>query len=183
MKHWFRDGFATLILSAVAIKLLYDVFHFALLFEAILLGSLSAGILLLVTVRRRNQNLRGVKHEIPKVILTTLVVFNLMFFSLMMVDRSKSLYVIRWVGDCPNLSREDLLTEVRDELGQLDEKYLRIRIDEQIKRSLVKSSSSEELYLSLTGRIIYLVADGLSLGFGLDGWSAESLKDAQRCQL
>ncbi len=137
---------------------------------------------MLAIVRRRNHNLHDAKHEILKVALITLVVFNLMFFSLMMVDRSKSLYVIRWVGDCSNLSREDLLVEVREELGQLDEEYLRIRIEEQVKRSLINSGLDDQLHLSLAGRFVYTVADGLSLVFGLDGWSMMSLQNSQLCK-
>lgn len=168
---------ATLIIT----KLLYDTLSITLLFESILVSTLLLGIFKILQTYCRNQSWKQTKQELPKIVLVMLLVFNLMFFSLMMIDRSKSLYVIRWIGDCPGLSEDEVLVEVRDELGQFDDQYIRSRIQEQITRSIVNRDQTEKLRLSISGRAIYSIANSLSSLFGLTGWTSVSLSASPKC--
>jgi hypothetical protein len=80
----------------------------------------------------------------------------------MMIDRSKSLYVIRWVGDCPGLSEAELLNKVEEDLGQIDNKYLEQRIAEQVDRRIIDLEEDEGLELTPIGKAIYQLASFLS---------------------
>lgn len=167
--------------ASVLTKLLYDTFRITLLFESILLSTLLVGVVQVLGIHRKTQSWKSTKLEFPKILLAMLLVFNLMFFSLMMVDRSKSLYVVRWIGDCPGLSESEILFEVRDKLGQLDDQYLQLRIREQVTRSIVYRDNNKKLHLSVLGKAIYSTANTLSLLFGLEGWTEISLDASPKC--
>lgn len=167
--------------ALITTKLLYDTLSVTLLFESILVSTLLLGIFKILQTYRRNQSWKQTKQELPRILLVVLLVFNLMFFSLMMIDRSKSLYVVRWIGDCPGLSEDEVLIEVRDQLGQFDDQYIRLRIEEQITRSIVNRDQTEKLRLSVFGKTVYFIANSLSNLFGLEGWTRVALAKSPKC--
>jgi len=175
------DGLFIFIFSAASTKLLHDTFAVTLLFEAIVFSCLIAGAIKILEMRLKHQSWGCMRQESSRVALAVLLTFNILFFSLMMVDRSKSLYVVRWVGDCSGLSEEEILIKVDTELGQRDDRYLERRFDEQVERKVIRVKDDKKLELSSIGKSVYWLGNTISKVFGLRGWSQNSLEDSAPC--
>lgn len=177
-----RDLFQILVVAAISTKLLYDTFGLTLLFESIAYSTLFAGAIRVLQEYVKHKSWWRAKQNFFRVAFAVLLTFNLLFFSLMMIDRSKSLYVIRWVGDCPGLSEAELLNKVEEELGQVDNQYLEQRIAEQVDRTIIDLQEDEGLELTPIGKVTYELASFFSRLFGLRGWTENSLSNLKQCQ-
>jgi hypothetical protein len=148
-----------------------------LLFEAIILAVTLPFLLFLLVYR-----LRKIKYlfknifsnPLLSIMLSSLVIFNLLFFSLMMIDRSKSLYIINWVGNGQPISREDLIKKVGVIENSNDGKYIEIRIEEQLSRNVI-SENNGLLKLTYYGSLLKSFADFTAKIFLLKGWESQNL--------
>ncbi len=105
-------------------------------------------------------------------IISGLIAFNLLFFSLMMIDRSKSLYVINWIGNSKTITRPQLFELQGVSLGSKDFDYINLRINEQIQRGIVVENKGS-LSLSVYGRILNRIANLFASAFLLKNWIAQ----------
>ena len=107
-------------------------------------------------------------------LISVLVAFNVLFFSLMMVDRSVSLYVINWIGCTQPISRTDLYTKIDTTLNSRDGAYIDRRINEQISRKVLLEYKGN-LSLTTYGRVFKKTGDILANIYQLDGWNSQKI--------
>jgi hypothetical protein len=93
----------------------------------------------------------------------------------MMIDRSKSLYVIQWVGEQKNATREEIFNAKGVQVNSLDFDYINLRIEEQIKRKIIVNNQ-DQLSLSNYGKIIYSIANVIAKIFALKNWNSQKFK-------
>ncbi len=103
-----------------------------------------------------------------------LVAFNLLFFSTMMVDRSKSLYLVAWVGQEKSIKKEILFEKIEAKYGDADRQYLQLRISEQIERNVIHLRNNK-LELSKIGSFYFKVANLVAKIYDLNGWKTTKL--------
>lgn len=113
-------------------------------------------------------------NPILSLILSSLIIFNLLFFSLMMIDRSKSLYIIKWVGNSQPISREELFKDIGVIINSNDGRYIKIRIEEQLQRKVITEKNGL-LHLTPYGSLLKKSADISAKIFLLNGWEAQDL--------
>jgi hypothetical protein len=153
---------------------LYVLRHFSvgsnLLFEQILFSAISPIILLILLNKpllRRSLNFGDVYKEVSIMILVFILAMS---FSLVNVDRSRSFYVLSWVGN-----QKITCTETQYDLSQVqsEEKFnvdaISSRIDEQISRGLI-SISEDGCDLTNSGKVYLFLANTLAKIFFLDYW-------------
>jgi hypothetical protein len=149
-----------------------------LLFESIILATLLPMIFFLLVNKLRNIKIffkNIFASPLVTILFSSLIIFNLLFFSLMMVDRSKSLYVIKWVGDSQPISRENLFKQVGVIKNSNDEQYIEIRIKEQLYRKVL-SENGGLLHLTAYGSLLKNFADMTAKIFLLKGWESTNFK-------
>jgi hypothetical protein len=151
-----------------------------LLFEIIVASCLLSGLLFL-TFALISSSRSDLFIKTLTIGFSSLIAFNLLFFSLMMIDRSKSLYLVRWVGECAPIKKEKLLSAISETLEQQDYEYLNRRIEEQKLRGIIKSNSVSELELSTTGKMLFQVSNGIAKVYGLNEWKKISISESKNC--
>ena len=167
-------------LSALITLVSYRMIANPLLFEIIVVSCLLSGLLCL-TFEFISRSKSDLFTKTLTIAFSSLVAFNLLFFSLMMIDRSKSLYLVRWVGECAPITKEKLLSAISETLGQEDYDYLNRRIKEQELRGIIKSTTVSELELSMTGKILFQVSNGIASVYGLNEWKKISISESKNC--
>ena len=87
---------------------------------------------------------------------------------LLNVDRSRSLYIFQWVGQCSNSLTciDNYQKQMYGNQGMLE---VNQRIQEQISRGLM-TMKSEEVFLTSTGKIVENSADLVVWLFNLEGY-------------
>jgi len=173
------------IASLILIQFIPTVILFALrriapdflLFESIILAVLIQLFLLRVILKIAKINLllkRIFVSPLMVFLLSALVSFNLLFFSLMMIDRSKSLYVVKWVGSFQPVTKTALYEKIGISEKSSEGEYIEIRISEQ-KLRRVLSEQNGYLQLTVYGTLIHKTANIVAEIFLLDGWTSQNL--------
>jgi hypothetical protein len=166
------------VLSFIFLLVVRKVKDDMLLFESILFTTfLQTLILITLAGTKKIGSMFRKLYRSPIIIflLSGLVSFNLLFFSLMMIDRSKSLYVIQWVGEQKNATREEIFNAKGVQVNSLDFDYINLRIEEQIKRKIIVNNQ-DQLSLSNYGKIIYSIANVIAKIFALKNWNSQKFK-------
>ncbi len=91
-----------------------------------------------------------------------------------MVDRSKSLYLVAWVGQQKSIEKENLFKKIEEKYGDADRFYLELRISEQIKRKVIVLNDNK-LELSETGILYFRLANLVANIYNLKGWKNTGL--------
>lgn len=107
-------------------------------------------------------------------LLSALVSFNLLFFSLMMIDRSKSLYIVNWVGSLQPVTKNALYEKIGVPEKSSEGEYIEIRINEQ-KLRRVLSEQNGYLQLTMYGTLIQQTSNIFAEIFLLNGWTSQNL--------
>ena len=173
------------IVCLILIQLIPIIFLFVLrrmtpnflLFESIVLV-VTAQLIVLVFLYKLTKFKLFLKNVFasPLIIflLSALISFNLLFFSLMMVDRSKSLYLVNWVGSLQPVSKKVLFEKIGVPEQSSDSKYLEIRINEQKSRHVL-SEQNGYLQLTMYGTLIRKTSEIFAEIFVLNGWTSQNL--------
>jgi hypothetical protein len=146
-----------------------------ILFESILLtGLLSFLFIIFAQFFITKKFKKSFTLRLGTVFTIQLVAFNLLFFSTMMVDRSKSLYLVAWVGQEKSIEVESLFEKIEAKYGDADRQYLKLRISEQIERKVIHSDNNK-LELSEIGTFYFKVANLVAFIYDLKGWKNTEL--------
>ena len=140
------------------------------LFEQIVIIGFLGGFLFLIfsamTVR--------FKTTTSEVLLVSILFISLANLSLVNIDRSRSFYLLAWVGDSKVFqydSRLDLSMVLSSESSNID--AIKVRLNEQISRGLVSQGGSEYSLTNL-GKTYLLISDILADWFELENWEINS---------
>jgi hypothetical protein len=107
----------------------------------------------------------------------SLLFFSVVQYSVLAVDRSRSLYVFGWVEEGSIQSengRYVLKVTGNDLVSQIENDAISQRIHEQISRGLMKNSKDNEVELTFFGKGILFISEVLASVFNLDGWHRNS---------
>lgn len=146
-----------------------------LLFESILFAGLVSFLLIVsmqIFISKKFKKAFALK--LGTVFTIQLVAFNLLFFSTMMVDRSKSLYLVAWVGQEKSIKKEILFEKIEAKYGDADRQYLQLRISEQIERNVIHLRNNK-LELTEIGSFYFKVANLVAKIYDLNGWKTTKL--------
>jgi hypothetical protein len=107
-----------------------------------------------------------------RTLVTLLLVFNLLAFTVGNVQRSTSLYLLSWVGD--HKPSGVTLSVLENKLIKRDQSVdyvgLKQRVNEHEKRHLFLIQNDGRIVLTLEGKFVLAVAKFLSHVFNLDLW-------------
>jgi hypothetical protein len=173
------------ITSVILIQFIPTLFLFALrriapdflLFESIILAIIIQLFLLGAILKVAKINLFFKKIFVSPLmvfLLSALVSFNLLFFSLMMIDRSKSLYIVNWVGSLQPVTKKALYEKIGVPEKSSEREYIEIRISEQ-KLRRVLSEQNGYLQLTMYGTLIQKTSNIFAEIFLLNGWTSQNL--------
>ena len=140
----------------------------SLIFDQIFAISL-VSLLLFVSLKLK-ENLNFNKLKIPDfniTIISILLFFILGTSVLMNVDRSRSIYIFKWINRCQETPTKDY-TECLIS-SRTDESEVVFRIREQIARKLVKEENAR-YELTIGGSAIFVASNQLAHIFNLDGY-------------
>lgn len=91
------------------------------------------------------------------------------------IERSKSAYVIKWVGEAEKgIDVLSLNKKLVEKYGSYDMESVELRLEEQESRRLI-NQSGESYSLTLGGRVVYESAELIAIIYSLTGWETASL--------
>lgn len=91
------------------------------------------------------------------------------------IERSKSLYVFKWIGDSEEpLSWAELKGSLAKKYGPYDMQSISLRLDENSSRGFI-SRDGDGYSLTPVGEGIYIIAEQLSEFYSLEGWKSAAL--------
>jgi hypothetical protein len=141
------------------------------LFEQIIIIGFLTGVLLLLLLSRKKDDL---KETIVEVLLVVTLFTSLANFSLVNIDRSRSFYLLAWIEQGKVLQSNlqlDLSMVFSKENQNID--AIESRLNEQVSRRLV---SVNDNYYSLTdlGKVYLFISSKLANWFDLENWKLNS---------
>ncbi len=139
-----------------------------LIFDQILFISLAVLIFYLV-LKLFVRNLTTLRDRFSKcVILVSILLFYIFGTTMLMnIDRSRSVYVLKWVSSCSSTKiTQDLACIIKSDQNKSE---IFQRIEEQETRGLL-IKSGQTYTLSLTGKAVLLLSEKLSIVFYLEGY-------------
>jgi hypothetical protein len=166
------------VISFIGISILVCRFEllYGLLFEQILLSAFISGSITAITIwvfRQRNIFNLSASHWINHsfiAVITTLVIFISASNTLLNIDRSRSFYVLNWVGQGEVANSPNGLDLTRVHSGEkMSSVAIEKRIEEQVARGLIKRTGGNFL-LTNRGKLTLWVANFISHVYSLQGW-------------
>ncbi len=129
--------------------------------------ALSSFILL---ARKKGNAKRFSRANLHLLITVQLIVFILLQFSLVNIDRSRSFYVLSWANQNKVFQSRTGVTLVNVQSPEkLNSLAIQVRIDEQIQKNLLKLQG-DKIEPSMGGKMMVLIADSLANLFKLENW-------------
>jgi|LakMenEpi03Aug12_release.lakeMendotaPanAssembly.Ray.scaffolds.fasta_scaffold842152_1 hypothetical protein len=104
-----------------------------------------------------------------------LLFYSLAFSTVMITDRSKSLYVISWIHDTQPVTPQNLEINLKNKYGYFDKIYVEQRIREQQTRKIVELENGQ-YELTTAGEIIWYAAELLAFVYELKGWDLNKIQ-------
>jgi hypothetical protein len=138
-----------------------------LLIEIQILFSLVFAIVFVTVLQFRLKNIRY--EVIVSILLSGVIFFVSTYTTAMVIDRSKSFYLLSWIHDHPGISESKLESLLEDKYGSYDQVYIGQRIEEQLSRGVFVGSVLE-LRTSKFGDFLYNCSDFIARVFDLRGW-------------
>jgi hypothetical protein len=109
-----------------------------------------------------------------EILLVSTLFISLANLSLVNIDRSRSFYLLAWVGDSKVIEDDsglDLGMVLSNESRSID--AINVRLNEQISRGLVSQSGSEYRLTNL-GKVYLLMSNVVAEWFKLENWKVNS---------
>jgi hypothetical protein len=109
-----------------------------------------------------------------EILLVSTLFISLANLSLVNIDRSRSFYLLAWVGDSKVIENDsglDLSMVLSSEIRNID--AINVRLNEQISRGLVSQSGSEYRLTNL-GKVYLLMSNVVADWFKLENWKVNS---------
>ena len=137
----------------------------SLIFDQIFIICLAVlGIFLLA----KNMNFLKIKIPEFKILIISILLFFILGTSILMnVDRSRSIYVFKWIDKCQEIPDRDYSKCLIG--SRNDESEIVFRIKEQITRKLVVQENAR-YKITFVGKTVLVLSNKLSYIFSLEGY-------------
>ena len=123
-----------------------------------------------IFARKKSGLEKGIKRHLHSLLTVQLIIFISLQFSLVNIDRSRSFYVLSWANQEKVFDSKQGITLVGVQSPEiLNLSAIRFRLDEQIKKNLLKVERGQ-IKPTLPGKFMILIADGLANLFNLENW-------------
>lgn len=160
-------------LSSLALKILRN-FHGIQLFEQImfscLIGSLVLGFAIWIYSVMKSIHSKLREFVFWMLLVSTLLMMYLGPNTVMNIDRSRSFYVLSWVGHGDiQINHDQLILSKVVSAEKLNVAGIQERINEQIDRGLIERKSATYL-LTYKGKVTLSIANRLATFYQLEGW-------------
>lgn len=151
----------------VSTTLLFDQFVFLTIL------SVPLGLILLQIAPLRQKLQFGRLERILISLVISLLFFSTSQYSILAVDRSRSLYIFSWIETKKVISdgSKVVITQKDSNIEDFSSpRALQQRIDEQVSRKLMKVSNQGVVENTLLGKGFLLLAENFASVFRLTGW-------------
>lgn len=136
-----------------------------------ILSGLAIG-LFMALLRNKRAAKKRIRRDLHSILTVQLIVFILLQFSLVNIDRSRSFYVLSWANQNKVFDSKNGIGLVGVQSPEkLNSLAIQIRVDEQIEKKLLKNDS-DRIKPTMAGKILILIADTLAKLFNLENWES-----------